>query len=76
VPNIAETLQQAILLQRQGDPAQAETLYRMILRSDPRFTPAIANLGAALMEQQRYAEALDHFEQAPPAAFSVQALPS
>jgi predicted O-linked N-acetylglucosamine transferase (SPINDLY family) len=40
----------------------AEALYRDVLRLDPAYAAAHLNLGAALMDQRRYHEALQSFE--------------
>ncbi len=62
--DIDEALQQALLLHGAGRPVQAEALYRSILEAEPRFAPALQNLGAALIEQGRHAEALERLEDA------------
>ena len=63
-PQHDQSLAQALALHRQGEWAQAERLYRLILRSDPGHAPARINLGAALLEQGRLTEALESLEEA------------
>lgn len=47
-----------------GRLGQAETILRQAIEDDPRFVPAINNLGVVLMEAGKYGEARATFQQA------------
>jgi Flp pilus assembly protein TadD len=53
-----------LLLQRMGRPREAELHYRQVVKLQPDFPPAYNNLGAALFQQGRFAEAIACFEEA------------
>ena len=53
-----------LYLDRYGDPLRAETCFRKALAIDPSCEAASANLGLALQEQERFEEALSHYENA------------
>lgn len=47
-----------------GDTAEAERLWRQALAEDPRNPVALWDLGLAMLEQQRYQEALSYLDRA------------
>jgi tetratricopeptide (TPR) repeat protein len=49
---------------RLGRLGQAEEILRRAVRMDPRFVPALNNLGVVLMEKREYGEARALFQQA------------
>jgi tetratricopeptide (TPR) repeat protein len=57
--SVARHLDQAIDLQRQGKPGEAEALYRRILEIDPDHGDALNNLGILLRRQDRLNESVE-----------------
>jgi tetratricopeptide (TPR) repeat protein len=60
----AELCDLAVHCHQQGDLAQAEQLYRQVIKADPGHADAHANLGVALLTAGRKQEALACFRQA------------
>ena len=56
---VAQRIEQAIALHRQGRLEDAEALYRQVLRRDPRQADALHFLGVLSAQRRRYAEAAD-----------------
>ena len=56
---VAQRIEQAIALHRQGRLEDAEALYRQVLRRDPRQAAALHFLGVLSAQRRRYAEAAD-----------------
>ncbi|HEY2933857.1 MAG TPA: tetratricopeptide repeat protein [Acidobacteriota bacterium] len=54
----------AVELQHQGNFAEAEAEYRAILKLNPDYPEAHANLGAVLMRLDRYQEAVESYQTA------------
>ena len=54
----------ALLLTKRKQHEEALTLYREVIRIDPRYGNAYVGMGVALGQMRRYAEALKMFEQA------------
>ena len=59
-----DTLAQAQTLQSKGRLAEAETLYRQVLKSHPDAVPALEGLGVLVFQQGRAGEAATLFERA------------
>jgi tetratricopeptide (TPR) repeat protein len=55
---------QALRLQNEGQLAQAETLYKQVLKIAPRHLAAINNLGVVYMQQKKYQQAIARFDEA------------
>ncbi|HTY51128.1 MAG TPA: tetratricopeptide repeat protein [Steroidobacteraceae bacterium] len=64
MPDMTATLQRALALHTQGQAAQAESLYRTVLRTDPKCITALQNLGTALLDQGRAEPALAVLDEA------------
>ena len=62
--DVEHTLETAIAQQQAGSWQEAETLYREILRADPKQVEALNLLGLVLQDTGRHAEALDVIGQA------------
>jgi tetratricopeptide (TPR) repeat protein len=60
----AELFRTAQVLEKQGDMAAAERLYRRVLALDPRSAEAAANLGVVLVRQGRYQESIRQYQRA------------
>ncbi|MBM3600879.1 MAG: tetratricopeptide repeat protein [Alphaproteobacteria bacterium] len=54
----------AVALERMGDLARAEFLYRSVIAVDRRASQALINLGVILQKQERHLEALEIYRQA------------
>jgi len=63
LPDNSAALALALQHQRSGQRHKAEQLYRQILQNDPRNTEAWSYLGALLLAQDRFAEAVTSFQQ-------------
>ena len=55
-----------------GKLGQAQQLYEQVLREDPGNPMALNNLGAIMVKQRKYREALDYLEKALPRAKDYQ----
>jgi len=53
----------AQLMGNNGNLAEAERLYQIVLKIDPNFTPAYAKLGDVLMKREDYHQAANRFGQ-------------
>ena len=61
IAQAARQYSQGLALARLGKPDEAETQYRRALAFEPGFADALSSLGALLVDQQRFAEAIDSF---------------
>lgn len=64
MPTVSQLLQDALAHHRSGKLAQAETLYRQIVRVHPRHADALHLLGVAAHQQKRHAAAVDYIGRA------------
>jgi len=55
---------QALQKQNEGRLAQAETLYKKLLKIDPRHLAAMNNLGVVYMNQKKFKQAIGSFDEA------------
>ncbi len=62
--SLGEVLQKALRHQQQGELAQAEELYRLVLKSEPGQPDALHLLGLLYSDQKRYSLAEEHIQQA------------
>ena len=62
--SLAQRLSQAIALHRQGELAQAATLYRQILDESPDTVPALTNLGSILRQAGQLDQAIELLQRA------------
>ena len=61
---LASVLAAAEALRAQREITEAITTYRTALEIDPNYAPALAGLGIALLQSERYEEAIEALEQA------------
>jgi Flp pilus assembly protein TadD len=60
----SEMLMRAVALHQEGKLAEAEAIYRMLLRGDPSDSHALHYLGLIALQQERYADAIGLIEKA------------